>query len=351
MVEGYMDVVMLAQHGLGQAVATLGTATTEEHLRLLSRQSSRLIFMFDGDAAGRKAAARALETSLAFANEKFQIRFAFLPQGHDPDSLVRDQGRQALEEAARSSLVLSEFLLQHAAQNQDLRLAEGRAASASELRRLLALMPSSELKRQILLLAAERLQVDPASLGAAPTRPARTSTAGPKSRLAGPSSSRAQSPAEASNSRQAASLSLGDRLLQFLIRSPAWLGTLLNNPEGGLVTESLTDLQRDVLHFIQVNASNAGFAGLFQAASGQPDSPSMRLFKTLARPDPGLDELFDQVEPTEALREFERLQTRLVLTSLQKQTDTLTALATPEALQKLRQLHQRMVDLKQSLLQ
>ena len=87
MVEGYMDVVMLAQHGLGQAVATLGTATPEEHLRLLARQWSRLIFMFDGDAAGRKAAARALETSLAFANEKFQIRFACLPQGHDPDSL------------------------------------------------------------------------------------------------------------------------------------------------------------------------------------------------------------------------------------------------------------------------
>ena len=77
----------------------------------------------------------------------------------------------------------------------------------------------------------------------------------------------------------------------------------------------------------------------------------MRLFKTLARPDPGLDELFDQVEPKEALREFERLQTRLVLISLQKQADVLTALATPEALQKLRQLHLTMVDLKQSLLQ
>jgi DNA primase len=349
-VEGYMDVVMLAQHGLGQAVATLGTATTEEHLRLLSRQSSRLVFMFDGDIAGRKAAARALETSLAFANEKFQIRFAFLPQGHDPDSLVRDQGRQALEEAARSSLVLSEFLLQHAAQNQDLRLAEGRAAAASELRRLLALMPSSELKRQILLLAAQRLQVDPQSLGAAPTRPARPPNAGSKSRLAGSLSPRVEGPAKASNSRQAASLSLGDRLLQFLIRSPAWLGKLLNNPQGGLVTESLTDLQRDVLDFIRANASNTGFAGLFQAASGQPDSPSMRLFKTLARPDPGLDELFDQVEPKEALQEFERLQTRLVLISLQKQTDALTALATPEALQKLRQLHLTMVDLKQSLL-
>jgi hypothetical protein len=213
-------------------------------------------------------------------------------------------------------------------------------------------MPSSELKRQILLLAAQRLQVDPASLGAAPTRPARPPTAGTKSRLAGGlSSSRAQSPAKASNSRQATSLSLGDRLLQFLIRSPAWLGTLLDNPQSDLVTESLTDLQRDVLHFIQANASNAGFAGLFQAASGQPDSPSMRLFKTLARPDPGLDELFDQVEPKEALQEFERLQTRLVLISLQKQADVLTALATPEALQKLRQLHLKMVDLKQSLLQ
>ena len=344
-VEGYMDVVMLAQFGLGQAVATLGTATTEEHLRLLSRQSGRLVFMFDGDAAGRKAAARALETALAFASETFQIRFAFLPQGHDPDSLVRQRGKEAVEETARSALALSEFLLQHAAENQDLRLAEGRAAAAAQARRLLAIMPASELKRQILLQASQRFQVDPSSLGASV---ARTNSPTQRSK---PRQGRQPFGASAGKSRGSATLGLGDRLLQVLIRCPDWLDEVRQHPDARRILSSLGEAQQALFGFIEDNRSGAGFAGLFEAATRQIDSPAMRLFKVLSRPDPGIDELFDNAELVEARNEVERLQSRLLLAALQRESDELTAVASPDALQKLRQLHQRMVDLKQGLIQ
>ncbi|MEY3981914.1 MAG: hypothetical protein RLZZ281_783, partial [Pseudomonadota bacterium] len=97
-VEGYMDVVALAQHGLGHAVATLGTATTPSHLQALLRLSDHVVFMFDGDNAGRRAAARALETAMPFASEKNRIDFVFLPAEHDPDSFVRERGAQALRD-------------------------------------------------------------------------------------------------------------------------------------------------------------------------------------------------------------------------------------------------------------
>lgn len=345
-----MDVVMLAQFGLNHAVATLGTATTEEHLRLLSRQSGKLVFMFDGDSAGRKAAARALETSLGFASEKFQVRFAFLPQGHDPDSLVRERGRQAIEEAARSATVLSEFLLQHAADNQDLRLAEGRAAAAAQARRLLALMPMSELKRQILMQASQRFQVDPSSFGAPAVKPGANASSASMMRQRPVQAGLSSKEATRKLSSQPA-LGLGDRLLQFLIRRPDWLDALRQHPDTPRMLSPLSDTQQALLKFIQDNRSAAGFAGLFEAAGRQVESPAMRLFNILSRPDPGLDDLFDAADTQHAEAEFGRLQSRLLLTALQRESDELTAVANADALQKLRQLHQKMVDIKQSLIQ
>lgn len=354
-VEGYMDVVMLAQFGLNQAVATLGTATTEEHLRLLSRQSGKLVFMFDGDSAGRKAAARALETSLGFASEKFQVRFAFLPQGHDPDSLVRERGRQAIEEAARSATVLSEFLIQYAADNQDLRIAEGRAAAAAQARRLLALMPMSELKRQILMQASQRFQVDPSSFGAPAAKPG-ANTLSPSMTRQRPGQAGLASREATRKLQSQAALDLGDRLLQFLIRRPDWLDALHQHPDNRMLSP-LSDTQQALLKFIQDNRSAAGFAGLFEAAARQVESPAMRLFNTLSRLDPGLDDLFDAADAQPAEAEFRRLQDRLLLAALQRESGELTVVANAnananaDALQKLRQLHQQMVDIKQSLIQ
>lgn len=126
-VEGYMDVVALAQHGVEYAVATLGTATTPVHVQKLLRQSDNVIFCFDGDAAGRKAAWRALENSLALIGDEKNVKFLFLPQGEDPDSYIRKEGKPAFEKLLADGLPLSEFLLRGLAAKVDMQTMEGRA--------------------------------------------------------------------------------------------------------------------------------------------------------------------------------------------------------------------------------
>ncbi|HEU4353042.1 MAG TPA: DNA primase [Burkholderiales bacterium] len=130
-VEGYMDVVALAQFGVGYAVATLGTATTAVHVSKLLRLADELVFSFDGDAAGRKAAWRALEVSLALAPDYKPIRFLFLPEGEDPDTYVRKHGREAFEARVREAETLSQFLLAQLRAECDLGTAEGRARLVS----------------------------------------------------------------------------------------------------------------------------------------------------------------------------------------------------------------------------
>ena len=130
-VEGYMDVVALAQFGVGYAVATLGTATTPVHVSKLLRLTDELVFCFDGDAAGRKAAWRALEVSLPLAPDHKPIRFLFLPEGEDPDSYVRRHGKEGFEARLRESETLSQFLLAQLRAECDLATAEGRARFVS----------------------------------------------------------------------------------------------------------------------------------------------------------------------------------------------------------------------------
>jgi DNA primase len=122
-----MDVVALAQHGVEYAVATLGTATTALHVQKLLRQSDEVVFCFDGDAAGRRAAWRALEVSLAELADGKQVRFLFLPDREDPDSYVRTHGREAFERLVESALPLSQFLLDELSTRADVNTAEGGA--------------------------------------------------------------------------------------------------------------------------------------------------------------------------------------------------------------------------------
>lgn len=126
-VEGYMDVVALAQHGVGYAVATLGTATTPEHVRKLLRQTDNVVFCFDGDEAGRKAAWRALENSLSQLADDKSLKFLFLPQGEDPDSYVRAQGKAAFENLLNEALPLSQFLVRELSGQVEMETQEGRA--------------------------------------------------------------------------------------------------------------------------------------------------------------------------------------------------------------------------------
>ena len=155
-VEGYMDVVRLHQAGIGYAVATLGTATTADHLNRLFRVCSEVIFCFDGDRAGRGAAWRALENSLSQLRQGRQIRFLFLPEGHDPDSLVGNEGREAFEARFGVTLTLSEYLLQELRARADLRSVDGRA-QAAELAKPLLNRISAGVYRELLITEVAKL--------------------------------------------------------------------------------------------------------------------------------------------------------------------------------------------------
>ena len=152
-VEGYMDVVALAQYGIGYAVATLGTATTPWQVQKLLRQSENVIYCFDGDAAGRKAAWRALENSLAQLQDGKQVRFLFLPPEHDPDSYVRAHGKEAFETLLGKAPALSEILVTELTSRGDMRTAEGRAKFLQDAKPLVkqvaAPMLSLMLRKQI----------------------------------------------------------------------------------------------------------------------------------------------------------------------------------------------------------
>ncbi len=149
-VEGYVDVVRLAQSGIAYSVATLGTATTPEHLNRLFRVTSELVFCFDGDRAGRAAAWRALENSLEHARDGRQLKFMFLPEGHDPDTLVGSEGAEAFEARLSRALPLSEFLVTQLAQQSELDSVDGRARLAELARPLLARVPAG-VYRELLL--------------------------------------------------------------------------------------------------------------------------------------------------------------------------------------------------------
>jgi DNA primase len=175
-VEGYMDVVALAQSGLGNAVATLGTACTADHVAKLFRFTDSVVFSFDGDAAGQRAAGRALEAALPHASDLRSIRFLFLPPEHDPDSYVREHGREAFEAEVTRALTLSAMLLQTAQEGADLATPEGRARMLAQARPLVEPMPPSLLREQVVAELARLGGTDPQSLqqawlATAPRRP------------------------------------------------------------------------------------------------------------------------------------------------------------------------------------
>jgi DNA primase len=163
-VEGYMDVVMLAQHGIGNAVATLGTATTPDHVKKLSRLVDRIVFSFDGDKAGRKAAWRALEACLPQLSDTKRIDFLFLPAEHDPDTFVKENGDEAFREMLDNASSFSGFMLGTLEERNDISTAEGRAQFLAEARPLIQAMPDIALKLQLQRQVALKSAVSDAEL-------------------------------------------------------------------------------------------------------------------------------------------------------------------------------------------
>ena len=157
--EGYMDVVALAQLGFSNAVATLGTACTADHLQKLFRFTDSVVFSFDGDAAGRRAARKALDGALAFASDTRSVKFLFLPAEHDPDSFIREFGKDAFARYITEAVPLSRFLIDSAREHCDLHTAEGRAHFASNAKPLWGQLPDGALKLQLLGEIADLVQL------------------------------------------------------------------------------------------------------------------------------------------------------------------------------------------------
>lgn len=219
-VEGYMDVVALAQSGIANAVATLGTACTPEHIAKLFRFTESVVFSFDGDAAGRKAATRALEASLPYADDTRTIRFLFLPPEHDPDSFVRELGTAAFERAVAEAVPLSAHLMAQASADCDLGNAEGRARMLAQAQPLIEALPEGLLREQLITELAQRGGTDRQALQAHWLRRAGRGRSRPDSQT-----SAAQAPAQPR--RRTSSRPLPTQIATLLDRT-AWL--LARNP-------------------------------------------------------------------------------------------------------------------------
>jgi DNA primase len=164
-VEGYMDVVSLHQAGVSYAVATLGTATTPEHLQRIFRLVGEVVFCFDGDRAGRAAAWRALENSIGEIKQGRQVRFLFLPEGHDPDSLVRQEGAAGFEARLADAWPLSDYLIRELSSRADVSSVDGRAKLVELARPLLRRIPSDVYSELLVAQLAEVVRMPAGRLG------------------------------------------------------------------------------------------------------------------------------------------------------------------------------------------
>ena len=193
-VEGYMDTVRLHQFGISYALATLGTATTPEHFKRIFRLVSEVIFSFDGDRAGRAAAWRALQHALPEVREGREIRFLFLPEGEDPDTMVATEGREAFEQRLNTALPLSEYLVQELSSQADLAHADGRARFAAAARPLVAKVPQGVYRELLMQRIADEIGLAPERLdslwaeggtmpAAAPAAASTRSPSAPRARL------------------------------------------------------------------------------------------------------------------------------------------------------------------------
>lgn len=159
-VEGYMDVIALFQHGLTHAVATLGTSTTSHHLTRLLRHTTEIIFCFDGDEAGRTAAGRALHVTLPIMRDDVQVRFMFLPQGEDPDSFIRKEGKNGFEKRIQESMTLSQFFFHVIGADADLSHVDGRARFVKLAKEHLDKLPEGIFQQMMFEELAKKARID-----------------------------------------------------------------------------------------------------------------------------------------------------------------------------------------------
>jgi DNA primase len=274
--EGYMDVVALAQLGFANGVATLGTACTANHVRALMRQTDRIIFSFDGDAAGQRAAKRALEACLPMMADDKEIKFLFLPTEHDPDSFVRECGAPAFEEAIRQAMPLSSFLIQVANEGHDWNTPEGRAQTQHAAKPLLLSMPAIALRAQLIRELAQRVGITPVELESfcgfkpfvEPKQMTPVSNTGNEKYMSGSSGKKpwAKKTPISSGPPPTAPTDLAEQVLRILLQFPFFARTL--EPEAKRLilgaaqkrSEKAMALMADLIFQCEQMPSNVGFA-------------------------------------------------------------------------------------------
>jgi len=279
--EGYMDVIALAQNGVGNAVATLGTATTATHVNKLLRQVDRVVFCFDGDNAGRKAAWRALENSLEALADNKRLGFVFLPQDEDPDSYIRTHGKAEFDRLVLQAMPLSDFLLRELAQRCDLTSSEGKAQLIYEAKPLLLKLPTPLLRLQLVKRLAEASGFAQSEVERLCELKSFTPAAPPKSRRTAPSLTR--------------------NLLRIVLHMPKLAGKLPIDllPD----TPERAPLLR--LHqLVSANGETSSYAGLREQLRGLPEEQMIENAAAEL-----LGQQFDEAEAEEEFRDtLEKLQ-------------------------------------------
>ncbi len=308
-VEGYMDVIGLARHGIEFAVATLGTATTDDHLTRLFRLTEEVIFCFDGDSAGRAAAWRALETTLPQIREGRQIRFVFLPENQDPDSFVRDNGAKAFEGALAEGVPLSDFLVQELALKVDMDSVDGRARLAELAKPLVQRIPQGVYRELLTERLAEAVGLSAAKLDALFSKDRETGRGRRSAKgIAGIRSTR--SPLQSGVGKP----SVVRRAITLLLNNPQ-AGQELNLEELAGVTKPGTDLLRELIETVQADP-NITTAGILERWRNREEGRHLGKLAAVEVPD---DEDFDaSAELEESLAQLAAFRQRERMDNLVK---------------------------------
>jgi len=357
--EGYMDVVALAQLGFPNVVATLGTACTADHIQKLLRFTDAVVFSFDGDAAGRRAARKALDAALPHATDVRSVKFLFLPTEHDPDSFIRTHGKEAFARYVSNATPLSRFLVDSAREGCDLSSAEGRAQCASAARPMWNALPDGALKLQLLGEIADQVQISGRALAQLwNPAPAHGSDArynhshgnndgkasggdwrnnAQRHSSNAPARARAGRAQPASRADHATRILLGDSgLWQTLGSEDHTLLCELPAPHGVLLT------------WLEAQLHDHGaqpWESLREALHGHPHAALAQQLMALAPTQPAPPD-----EPDEHRNELRDILDRLLIDHLKwQETEAIAAAATdPQALAHYRELHARRLQLEKS---
>jgi len=311
-VEGYMDVVALAQHGVGYAVATLGTATTPTHVQKLLRAADEVIFCFDGDKAGRRAAWRALENALAALTDTARLLFLFLPEGEDPDTYVRQVGQAGFEASFSNALTFSQFLFKELTRELDLTTDEGRAKLVQSAKPLIEKVAAPALQMMIRKRLAELTGLSVAELGTLLPQPQ-----APRSEASQARAAQARSPQ--TKARRAPSLPR--QLLRMVLQQPSLAR--------GVEIEGLDDSSQDartllaLLALLNRDPNIGSTPAILEAFRGAPEESLLS---------DAIGEIWAWEGEFDLAQEFQGALEQLRSSARQKRIDSLLALAKTQAL-------------------